>query len=56
MKFNESVITDEPVKGLSTFIIPTKVKELLPFQEVCWVEFYFLEMKIIKSLHSPPQC
>ena len=29
MKFNESVITDEPVKGLSTFIIPTKVKDVV---------------------------
>ena len=29
MKFKESVITDEPVKGLSTFIIPTKVKDVV---------------------------
>lgn len=29
MKFKESVITDEPVKGLSTFTIPTKVKDVV---------------------------
>ena len=29
MKFKESVITDEPVKGLSIFTIPPKVKDVV---------------------------
>lgn len=29
MKFEDSVITDEPVQGLSTFVIPTQVKDVI---------------------------
>ena len=29
MKFKESVITNEPIKGLTTFIIPTKVRDVV---------------------------
>tara|TARA_B000000475_G_scaffold206315_1_gene168427 strand:+ start:2965 stop:4224 length:1260 start_codon:yes stop_codon:yes gene_type:complete len=29
MKFKDSVITDEPVQGLSTFVIPTQVKDVI---------------------------
>ncbi len=52
MKFKESVIIDEPVKGLSTFVIPTKVRDVITISGSMLGGMLFSNNNKISSLTS----
>jgi zinc protease len=52
MKFEDSVITDEPVQGLSTFVIPTQVKDVITISGSMLGGMLFSNNNKISSLTS----
>ena len=52
MKFKDSVITDEPVQGLSTFVIPTQVKDVITISGSMLGGMLFSNNNKISSLTS----
>ena len=52
MKFKNSVITDEPVQGLSTFVVPTQVKDVITISGSMLGGMLFSNNNKISSLTS----